>query len=213
MKIIIFDLDGVIFDTTKLADEMLMKIYPTLTPEILKELACGNIPEGVQKYGLANKKIAETKEEEDIRIATYVAEKAKAPIFAGMKELIEDVHKKGYKLIINTSSFEQTCHPLLGAAGIDHFFDFVAARELSTSKVEKFKLIDERFGAAKEDTVFITDTVGDIKEAEIAGIPTIAVTWGAHNRDFFTRENYACLIGIADSTEELRGMIYSSNPL
>jgi phosphoglycolate phosphatase-like HAD superfamily hydrolase len=51
---------------------------------------------------------------------------------------------------------------------------------------------------------FITDTLGDIRDADVANVPTIAVTWGAHNHSYFNREKNKNLIKIVDSVSELQ---------
>ncbi len=53
----------------------------------------------------------------------------------------------------------------------------------------------------------MTDTLGDVREADIAGIPTIAVTYGAHNRSYFEREKHENLIAIVDTVKELEKTI------
>ena len=55
--------------------------------------------------------------------------------------------------------------------------------------------------------LFITDALGDLKDADIAGVPTIAVTWGVHNKSFFEKEKHINLIGIVDTVEELSNLI------
>lgn len=52
--------------------------------------------------------------------------------------------------------------------------------------------------------IFITDTLGDIRDADLANVPTVAVTWGAHNRSFFNREPHKNLVKIVDDVEELQ---------
>ena len=73
--------------------------------------------------------------------------------------------------------------------------------------VDKFNLIAEKYGVENKDMIFITDTLGDIREAEIAGVPTIAVTWGAHDISYFTREQHTNLVKIVDTPEELESWI------
>ena len=57
------------------------------------------------------------------------------------------------------------------------------------------------------DMLFVTDTLGDIREADIAGIPTVAVTWGAHDESYFNREPHENLLKIVSSVSELEGFI------
>lgn len=37
---------------------------------------------------------------------------------------------------------------------------------------------------SKDELLFITDSLGDVKEAQIVKIPTITITWGIHNNSF-----------------------------
>jgi phosphoglycolate phosphatase-like HAD superfamily hydrolase len=99
------------------------------------------------------------------------------------------------------------CEPLLKYSKIDKFFDYVATKEVAIGKVEKFNIILEKYNVSKDETVFVTDTLGDLMESKSAGIPTIAVTYGAHNRSFFMRESHSNLVSIVDSVEELGRMI------
>jgi phosphoglycolate phosphatase len=39
------------------------------------------------------------------------------------------------------------------------------------------------FQVDKDRTYYIGDTTGDIREAKMAGIRTVAVTWGWHSRE------------------------------
>ena len=50
-------------------------------------------------------------------------------------------------------------------------------------KVENLEKCVKLCNVKKENSYFITDTVGDIKEGLAAGLKTIAVTWGFHNKE------------------------------
>lgn len=200
-KLIIFDLDGVIVDTTEYAAENMRNVYPGVTPEMQKEIMRGNYFEETAK--IAHLRKQETPEEKKARQDAYAEGKNKLPAFSGMPELIHSLKDSGLILAINTSAGERNCNPLLERAGILPCFDFLATSEVGRSKVEKFKMILEKYNVTIDETIFITDTLGDIREASVVGIPTIAVTWGAHDRDFFTQEKYENLIAIVDTPEEL----------
>ena len=46
--------------------------------------------------------------------------------------------------------------------------------------LEKIKMVFAEHGTDASRCVFITDTLGDIREAEKMGVGALAVTWGFH---------------------------------
>ena len=201
-------MDGVLFDTIPFAEEFFLKGHPGMTSEMYKEIHAGNFHEGYSKY--SHLQIPETEEEKSQRRINYADKKSRTPLFEGMKELLEVLHNDKYILVMNTNAYDRNCLPLLENAGIRDLFDFIASAEISKDKIEKFKLIEEKYQADKKDILFITDALGDVRDADVAQISTVAVTWGVHNKAFFEREKHANLIGIVHTTEELINFIKST---
>lgn len=204
-NVIIFDMDGVIFDSTHCIGEEIRRLYPGLTNEMVKELTCGNWHEEVTKLTIP--RIVETEEETKRSRAIYAKKKSEALPYTGMLEVLHSLQNNNCKLVLNTSASEDACMPLLEKHNLVNVFDFLGTKEVSKSKTEKFDLIAERYNAHKHDLIFVTDTLGDIREADEAGVPTIAVTWGAHDSSYFTRELHANLIGIVDSVSALHKLL------
>ncbi|MFZ1655059.1 MAG: HAD family hydrolase [Candidatus Moraniibacteriota bacterium] len=204
-KVIIFDMDGVLFDTIPYAEESFLGGHLGVTSDMYKELHSGNFHEEIKKYSHLKKE--ETEEEVARRNLAYSEKKKEAVMFEGIDSLLKALHSVGYLLMLNTNAFERNCLPLLERSGIMSLFDLIATAEFSKSKVEKFKLIEEKYDASKADMLFVTDALGDVKEAETAGIPTIAVTWGVHDDTFFNREKHSNLVKIAHTVKELRDFL------
>lgn len=204
-KIIIFDMDGVLFDSMEIAQKYFIMKHPGVTPVMYKEMYTGNYHEESEKY--LSFKLSEVDEKKLEDQTTYAEAKSKAVIFPGIKDLLVSLKSNGFILALNTSAFIKTTMPLLEKSGLKELFDFIATAETSKSKVEKFNLISEKFSVAKENIIFVTDSLGDVKEAGIARIPTIAVTWGIHNRSYFNPEINNNLIAITDSVNELKNII------
>ncbi len=204
-KVIIFDMDGVLFDTTAVATRHLSFAFPDITDEIQKELLTGNFHEEISKLSL--KRRVETDEEKEERKVRYAKEKAESAMYDGIHELLHKLHNEGYIIALNTSAYERNCLPLLENVGITHMFDFLGTADISKSKVEKFQIIKDKYGVNQKDVIFITDTLGDLREADIAGVPTVAVTWGAHSETYFYRETHNNLLKVISSVSELEDFI------
>jgi phosphoglycolate phosphatase-like HAD superfamily hydrolase len=201
-KIIIFDMDGVLFDTIPYARNIFLKNHPGTTNKMYNEIHTGNFYKEASKYSYL--RIKETKEEKLKRNLEYAEKKSKSKMFKGVKNLLLNLYNSGYLLVLNTNAYNVNCLPLLKNAGVDNLFGFIASADISKDKVEKFKLIQEKYDLNKENLIiFVTDALGDIRDADIAGVRTVAVTWGVHNREFFEREEHSNLIGIIDTVQDL----------
>lgn len=205
-KIVIFDMDGVLFDTIPFAERTTMESYPGMTSEMYRELHSGNYHEELKKHTSLKREMSE--EEEARRRVAYSEQKKEASLFVGIESLLKDLRDAGYTLVLNSNAFTVNCLPLLERTGIKSLFDFIATADLSKSKVEKFRLIEEKYHVGAGGMLFVTDALGDVREAEFVGVPSIAVTWGVHDHTFFNREKHAHLIGIVDTVTELQNIIY-----
>lgn len=206
-KVIVFDMDGVLFDSTKLIGEFFMQTYPTMTKEDLDKIFHGNFHEELEKFKLTNNPIVETPEEHQIRATAYSDKKLQSPLYDGIQQMLERLHTAGHTLVVNTSAIERNCKPLFEYSDTLKYFDFFATAEVSKSKVEKFQIISDKYNVPKNKMIFVTDTLGDLREADSAGVPTIAVTWGAHTPQHFTSEEHKNLIKVVASVEELESLL------
>jgi phosphoglycolate phosphatase-like HAD superfamily hydrolase len=211
-KIVIFDMDGVLVDTIGGAYENLLLTYPAMTLAEYNELHTDNYHQSFAAYREANPIPPLSPEEHKIKTEEYSHKKSQSSLFPGIYELLESLYIQDYILVLNTSAYERNCLPILERTNIKKFFDMLGTAEISKTKVEKFTLVQDHYKASQKEIIFITDALGDIKEASSVAIPTVAVTWGVHDRSYFMREHYNNLVSIVDSPEELQSFIKNYFP-
>lgn len=206
-------MDGVILDSLELALKTLMAQFPTMVAADYKQIVCGNFHEELAKFELTHARKSETEAEKQTRQNIWAKTKSTCRLYDGVYDFLKRLHEHGYVLTINTSALTRNCIPTLQKNNIAHLFDFVATAEVSKSKVEKFAMIKDRYGVDKSDMLFITDTLGDVREAYIADVSTVVVTWGAHDALYFKQENLQNLRSIVNTVDELETAIYTTLPL
>jgi HAD superfamily hydrolase (TIGR01509 family) len=177
IKSIIFDFDGVIHDTFDLAYGV-NKLVSNLTVEEYKDMFNGNLYahptvtlENENKYFAISSKLFND---------LVIEEQTKA-------ELLK--LKDRFDLFIVSSNNEESLNAYLGNNGIMHVFKRVLGKETHRSKVEKFKILMDEHGVTKDNSIFVTDTLGDILEANKLGLTTIAVDYGFHERERLEKGN------------------------
>jgi phosphoglycolate phosphatase-like HAD superfamily hydrolase len=67
--------------------------------------------------------------------------------------------------------------------GLAEIFTEIMGLESHRSKIDKFKMLLSKHGLQDTECVFVTDTLGDILEANKVGLRTIAVDFGFHDRE------------------------------
>ena len=180
IKLLIFDYDGVLFDTKKIAFNLVkgaVERYCNFKIRNLKEFA------DLYKsnfYNAMRKKGASKKEMENIRdYAIKELKKKELHIHNGIKSIIKKLSQT-HNLAIISSNYDTIMKKNLKKHGILEDFNFILGVEEGESKRKKIKSLLKKAKASKAEAVFITDTVGDIIEAKSEHIKTLAVTWGFH---------------------------------
>jgi len=171
-KNILFDFDGVIVDSFAACFEVSRAIHPILTEETYRKRFEGNINH------------AFTDQEHDDRCRHDInffdelrPRLAQAPVFEGMLDVIDELHKE-YRLVIVSSTISAPIREYLEGHNIANHFDDILGNDIHTSKVEKIKMVLQKYTLEAGDCVFVTDTLGDMREAAEVGVGAIAVSWG-----------------------------------
>lgn len=195
-KVILFDFDGVIVSSCKLSYQINLKDSPNLQYSEWQSWFDGNIFKSIRTE-LQNDKY------QDHFFHEYNSKIGEIEPIRGIKNVITKL-ALDYKLIIVSSSSFEAIESYLTKYDLRHFFDKVLAREAHESKVEKFKYIKDLYNVEFDDCLIVTDTLGDIGEANEVGMESVGVTWGAHNRE---KLSLGLPLAIVDKPEEITMVI------
>lgn len=104
------------------------------------------------------------------------------PLFAGMKELIQNLRQTGYLLAVATGKSRRGLDRALTVTELDGFFDHSRTADECFSKPHPAMLLELMtvMNVTPRRTIMIGDTSHDINMANNAAVPSIAVTYGAH---------------------------------
>jgi len=173
---ILFDFDGVIADSFRTAFEIQKMICPDLTENMYKKRFEGNINDWEEPVNVHTE---ECRHDIDFFTEYIPRMKNEVQIVSDIRDVIIDL-EKNYTLIVISSTITSPIQEFLEKHDLASHFDQVMGNDVHKSKVEKMKMVFEKYGVGAKDCVFVTDTLGDMREAEKMGVGTIGVTWGFH---------------------------------
>jgi len=182
MKLLLFDFDGVLVDSLEVYEKTvslcLEKINHPLKRgrEEFLELFDGNFYEMLAQKGVDLDKFMKT----SVDILSQVKYNEIKP-FNAMWPVLQEL-KKNHCLIVISSNDTPTIREALRMYGFEDIFQEILGSDFMLSKKDKILYAIKKYSVMPEDIYYIGDTIGDIKEGKQAGIKTIGVTWGWHDK-------------------------------
>ena len=177
--LVMFDYDGVIVDsfevfTTALIDACRMAGIPGVTsPEEVLGLFEGNVYDSLEAKGAGDAAIRDA-----VGRAAGALHRALPWLrpFPLMPQVLTEL-ASARRVVVVTSNEELVVRAFLVKHRIDGVE--VAGAETGRSKVEKIeRLLAEH--PHQEPVWFVSDTAGDMREARLAGVTPLGVSWGWH---------------------------------
>lgn len=176
MKYLLFDFDGVIVDTINLSYSINNKTDKRQTIEEYRHRFDNNFYSSLpdQKNNIM--------EIESVRnfFVEYKKGLNRNVLIEGMDAVIETL-AKDYKMFIISSTVSNLIEDFLNEQKLRHYFVEVLGAETERSKTKKIKNVFDKYKTDANNCLFITDTLGDIREAREVNVDSIAVTWGCHS--------------------------------
>lgn len=213
---VIFDLDGTLLDTlTDLTDSTNAVMARYGLPQYTLDEVRGFVGNGIRR--LMQLAIPGGEEHPDFeKIHSEFREYYNAHCmdctepYPGILSLLDWLYKEGYKTAIVSNKADSAVKILKDI----YFKELIPVAIGESSECRRkpapdsvFRAI-EQLGADAQKTVYVGDSDVDLRTAENAGIPCIAVSWGFRDKEFLTAHG-AKKEQIADNVNELKKMLVS----
>ncbi len=197
-KIVMFDFDGVLVNTLEHSYQIHKIKNPNFTWEKFQSYSDGNFHDGYNRAVEDGEHIPA-----DDFPTQYQNKLAVLNIHDALHKAVLEL-SVDHILVIVSSSRDLAIKEFLVKENLVIHFNDIFGTDIHLSKVTKINTLLEKYQLRSEDAVFITDTLGDIKEANECGVKSIGVTWGLHSKDHMEKGNPVAII---DDPEDLLPLI------
>ncbi|MCX6757876.1 MAG: HAD hydrolase-like protein [Candidatus Nomurabacteria bacterium] len=174
-KIVLFDFDGVLVDTLLIYYGISKQVNSDMSLEEYKTFFEGNIHDAIRQDGSMRKPHKDFHRE----FEPFIRE-IKIPQI--LKDILNNLAHK-YTLIIVSSTPTNAIKQILKNERVENCFTDVLGADVHTSKIVKINSLLEEYKIEPKNVLFITDTLGDIREGEKCNVQSIAVSWGFHEKE------------------------------
>ena len=195
MRVVLYDFDGTLADTTELVMEcyrLTMQRHLGEVPPVAEWLRGFGTPLEVQINRFARSPL-----ECEEMIATYryhqeeQAERFIKP-FPGVMETLDALRERGVDMAIVTSRHRESTLRGIDLCGLTDRFDVIVTPEdVQSPKPHPEPVLTalSRLGATPEEAIFIGDSPHDIAAGREAGTRTAGVLWGPFERSVLEAEH------------------------
>jgi phosphoglycolate phosphatase len=186
-KVIIFDFDGTLCDTRSNIIIAFRATMERLGLEMRDEETCGATIGLTLRDGFKSMYPTFDDATIDNCVDTYreiFAERRKElmpNLFPGVKETLEELHKRGYRMTIATSRLTDSLMLFMRHHGIDHYFEYAVGSDSVTNHKPHPEPVLKTLAALNieaSEAIMVGDMPVDIAMAHNAGIRAVGVNYG-----------------------------------
>jgi phosphoglycolate phosphatase len=196
-KAVFFDFDGVLVNTVALSLRVSTELNPGLTVAEYARKHEGNV-------------FAFFRHTTETLGAFFTAYQQGLRTHEITPELVEIIKRTAavFPLAIISSTPSNLIDEYLEQRGLRSYFKLILGGDVHPQKTVKLKQACEALNCLPGETLFVTDTLGDVREANEVAVPVVGVAWGVHTAETLRR---GLVVGVAQRPEELLPFIMNSS--
>ncbi|HSV68767.1 MAG TPA: HAD-IA family hydrolase [Methylibium sp.] len=204
--LLVFDWDGTLFDSTALIVRCIQAAAADLDTAVPTDTQAAYVI-GMGLQEALQHAVPTLPRERYVELANryryhYFARQHELTLFPGTLEMLQALKARGHALGIATGKSRSGLDEALQSVELHGLFDATRTADETASKPHPrmlHELMDE-LGVAPQRTLMIGDTTHDLQLAANAGTASVAVSFGAHEREAFDEHAPR---HVAHSTREL----------
>ncbi|TMM43306.1 HAD-IA family hydrolase [Colwellia ponticola] len=216
-KLVIFDWDGTLMDSIarivssiQASAQYCQLTIPTV--QSVKDIIGLSLPKALNILfpGASQTDMAVLREQYKYH---YVeADLTPSPLFEHALTLLKALKDEDKLLAVATGKGREGLQRVFSATQTEHFFHASRCADEARSKPDPQMLLSliAELGVSAEQAVMIGDTSHDMKMAQAAGIDSIGITLGVHDREILTQYQP---VAIVDSLAQLQQLLLPSRVL
>ena len=128
-------------------------------------------------------------------------------VYDGIPEMLCDLQKRGYKLLLATSKPEEFAKRIMAHFDLEKFFYFIGGSDMGETRNSKSAVIEyvmENCGITEpQKCIMVGDREHDVVGAGKFGIQTVGVLYGYGSREEFEKSGAAYIVETVDELGEL----------
>lgn len=205
LKLAIFDWDGTVMDSVGQIVASLQAVGQHFDLNLPAHAAQHVIGLGLAEvmHTLFPDHVVHHDEMRQVYANHYLTHPEAAPVFSGMRPLLDELRERGVMLAVATGKNRLGLNRVLSQSGLSEYFTITRAADEALSKPDPLMLtqILEITQTDAKHAVMIGDTTFDLQMAQAIAMPRIGVLWGAHSKiDLASCEP----IGMAETVADLK---------
>ena len=190
IELIIFDWDGTLIDSADRIAECMVRAAQDLgAPPPTREAVCKLIGLSISVVlerlypGISSQDAVAFRDA--YRRWYFSDEVAHGRIFDGVEELLGNLRENGHQLAVATGKSRVGLDHDLKRTGLGKYFHKTRTADESASKPDPLMLhqLLREFDVLRHNALMIGDTSHDLQMAANAGVPALAVSYGAHSHE------------------------------